>query len=273
MSLSTQPRILGDNARVFTPEVVSEVDEFLGKWLGLSHPSVGSSITTLEREGFVSACCHRCGQGVGRGELTLSGCGSCRESAAILDGVVRVGAYTGQLAQLIRSLKYGGRWELAKPLGHLLADELRGGVCSRRSEVIWVVIPMPMPRWRHWYRGVDHAGLIAGAVARQLGLELLRPIRKVGGEPQAGLPRSRRRKSPVKDYRLKRQGIRGFGGVLPNLQGRSVILVDDVLTTGRSMCAAGSLLRRLGPDRIVAGALAVTEDNRSPKSPLSALGN
>ncbi|MEE2907269.1 MAG: phosphoribosyltransferase family protein [Planctomycetota bacterium] len=205
------------------------------------------------------------------------GCGACRGSRAILDGVIRVGAFRGELASLIRGLKYGGRWELAGPLGRLLAGRLR-----ERFHVLgiplecpgdWRVIPMPMPRWRRRYRGLDHAQLLAEAVAHHLGMPIIRPLRKRGGVPQATLSRSLRGRSPRADYRVVRQGVRGFGGRMPNLGGLNVILVDDVLTTGRSMCAAGSLLRRLCPARIMAVALAVTEQREQPEGALLGRGS
>jgi predicted amidophosphoribosyltransferase len=44
-----------------------------------------------------------------------------------------------------------------------------------------------------------------------------------------------------------------------NLRGRGIVLVDDVLTTGRSLRAAGMLLERLGPALLLAAVLAVTD--------------
>ncbi|MDG2422959.1 MAG: phosphoribosyltransferase family protein [Phycisphaerales bacterium] len=242
-----------------------KLDGLLGDWLGYSQAFLGDNLTRLAREEADLNYCQRCGQGVGRGEPTSTGCGTCRGRSAILDGVVRVGPFHGVLAELIRSLKYGGRWELAEPMGQMLAERLKPRIQIHRGECHWAIIPIPMPRWRRWYRGVDHAGLIAASVARHLEFPLLMPLKKRGGPPQATLSRSRRNKSSRDDYRVVRAGIRGFGGVLPNLEDRSVILIDDVLTTGRSMCAAGSQLRRLGPARIIAGALAVTEKRESPK--------
>ncbi|MCH2134793.1 MAG: hypothetical protein MK116_13710 [Phycisphaerales bacterium] len=131
---------------------------------------------------------------------------------------------------------------------------------------------MPMPRWRRWYRGVDHARLLADAVARRLGLEVCQPLRKRAGVPQAALSRTGRSRSAAGDYRLLRSGSRGFGGRLANLEGANLILVDDVLTTGRSIRAAGTLLERLGPALVVAAVLAVTEQRDPVQEAESGIG-
>ena len=245
--------------------------------MGLAHPPIEQCLIRLLQDRPRVDYCPRCGQGLGQGELTSTGCGACRGRRAILDGVVRVGAFRGELAHLIRGLKYGGRWELAGPLGRLLAGRLRERFHALRLPMEdpgdWRVIPMPMPRWRRWYRGLDHAQLLAEFVARHLGLPIIQPLRKRGGRPQATLSRSRRGRSPMDHYRVARQGVRGFGGRVPNLDGLNVILVDDVLTTGRSMRAAGTILRRLGPARIMAAALAVTEQREYPERALIEPGN
>lgn len=247
----------------------SLMDQLIQQWLGHSQAPPELGLVELLRQRPKSRCCPRCGQGVGSGELTETGCGGCRGKGPILDGVIRVGAYRGVLAELICSLKYSGRWELAPGLGRLLAHRVRAGVGRMKLPALvesdWVVIPMPMPGWRRWHRGLDHARLIAESLAEQLGLPVIQPLRKRPGPPQASLSRTRRLRSPLDDYCLVRKGIKGFGGLLPNLSGLGVILVDDVLTTGRSMRAAGTILERLGPARILAVALAVT-DHREYRS-------
>lgn len=243
----------------------SGFDEILDRWLGLRGPSTPELIRAILRSRPWGSYCHRCGQDTGEGECTDSGCGHCRSSSGLLDGVIRLGGYRGALGEAIRLLKFQRRAELANPLGKLLAGRIRQGLKGGKQKNIsplssgsWAVTPMPMPWGRRWQRGLDHAGLLADVVGREMGLKVLRPLSKRRGCPQAELGRSARLRAKPDDYRIQRYGMSGFGGLLPNLEGLNLILVDDVLTTGRSMRAAGSILRRLGPACILAVALAVT---------------
>ena len=91
-------------------------------------------------------------------------------------------------------------------------------------------------------------GAAAGAGIGRVGLLVMG-----NGPPQVSLGAARRPRRGAR-LRLRRRAARlGLGG-------RLVILVDDVRTTGASLNAAARLLRRLGPSRVVAGVLAVTED-------------
>ena len=240
-------------------------DSFLEIWFGLAKPSV------LEIAQARTLCqpppsCFRCGQALGPGEGTKSGCGACRNTSAVLDGVVCLGAFEGLLAATIKALKYERRWELARPLGVHLARALEP-LTRAHAPQEWLIIPMPMPFLRRVQRGVDHAGLLASSTASSLGVKLVQPLRKSSGVPQAGRSRTDRRRAPRRDYRLVRGGISGFGGKLPNMAAKRLILVDDVLTTGRSMSAAGSALRRLGPASIHAAVLAVSTNRSTTADP------
>ena len=116
-----------------------------------------------------------------------------------------------------------------------------------------LVVPMPMPWQRRVYRGVDHAGLIAAAAASELGVPQTRLLVMKNGPPQVSLGAGRRPRRGAR-LRLRKNAARS------SLDGRLVILVDDVRTTGASLNAAARLVRRLGPRRVIAGVLAVTDD-------------
>ncbi len=235
----------------------SRLDRLIERGIGLARPTVADMVHAWSI-GAASRACMRCGQMTGPGERTASGCGSCRGKTGILDGVVTLGPFEGLLADGIRALKYQGRWELAEVLGRHLALAAESYFKSSLSSKQWVVVPMPMPVWRKVERGVDHAHLIARSFGSKHGIKVIQPLRKAPCLPQVSLSRTAREKARRSDFRIRRRRISGFGGKVPNLEGKSVILVDDVLTTGRSMRAAGSTLRRLGPASIYAAALAVS---------------
>lgn len=237
----------------------SRLDRFIELGIGLARPTVAemADVWCAQR---ASRACERCGQMCGIGERTPSGCSSCRGISRILDGVITLGTFSGLLADGIRALKYRGRWELAGVLGEHLGSAVETFLLKDLPRREWVVVPMPMPFWRRMERGVDHARLIADSMGSKLGMSVLQPLKKASGVPQMALSRTKRKSARRADFRIYRKGVSGFGGKLPSLKGKSVILVDDVLTTGRSMRAAGSALRRLGPISIHAAALAVSKN-------------
>jgi predicted amidophosphoribosyltransferase len=165
--------------------------------------------------------------------------------------MVRLGAFGGDLADWIRSIKYR-RWEpMGVALGALLGEATRRVLAGGAAPP--VVVPMPMPLIRRLQRGIDHTATIAAGVASALRCPIARPLVHAGGPPQVTLSASQRRQrtAPVA---LRRYGL--FRG---RISGRTVVLVDDVTTTGTTLRAAARLLRSLGPSAVVAGVLAVAD--------------
>jgi predicted amidophosphoribosyltransferase len=211
------------------------------------------------------AYCGRCGSGVGPGEIDAKGCGDCRSHRPAFDRVVRLGSYSDPLREWVLSMKYRRWTEMAESLGNRLGDALvqRAAIEPGRA----IVVPMPMPWQRRLYRGIDHAVLLADAVARALtGRELrtnraarapvIRLLTKRNGPPQVGLPATQR-KTNLRDRMSVRREFRR-----DDLAGWDVVLVDDVRTTGASLQAASKVIRTLGPRRVVAAVAAVADGAR-----------
>jgi ComF family protein len=144
--------------------------------------------------------------------------------------------YGGPLADAIVRFKYGGRAELAAVLGALLAEAalpLAGHVdCA---------MPMPLYPARLRERGFNQSALLAGPVARALGVPLdaarLRRIRPT--VDQAGLAREGRA-----------DNVRG-AFVARRLHGAPrVLLIDDVRTTGATLAAASQALLAAGASEV-----------------------
>lgn len=229
-----------------------ELDDAAESWIGYERPPLSRLFRqSAWRPDSRSAYCGRCGQAVGAGEVGAGGCAGCRALSTPVDGVVRLGAYAGDLRTWIHDVKYE-RWaELGLCLGETLgAAVAQTGLVARGRAV---VVPMPMPAARRVFRGIDHARVIATGAARILGLPVLRLLAKPGGPPQVALASSTRRRRGGRDVRLRRlrRPLRR--------QESQVLLVDDVLTTGASIRAAAARLRGLGLDRVVAAVLAVAE--------------
>lgn len=222
-------------------------------WIGWSlAPPEGVLAAAPWRPDAPAAYCRRCGGSVGDGEQTPDGCGSCRGHSVLTDRVVRLSAYCEPMRGWVRTIKYRCWAEMADSLGHrlgaVLASAMRDDACFDARGAI--VVPMPMPWQRRLYRGIDHAGIIAEAAAAVLRVRVHQLLTVSNGPPQVSLSASRRSRRAVR--------IRLRAGS-PCLEGVAVVLIDDVRTSGGSLNAAARLLQRLGPRRIVAGVLAVTD--------------
>jgi predicted amidophosphoribosyltransferase len=200
--------------------------------------------------------CERCGGSVGPGERRAP-CLACSGRRPLGDGVVRLGEYAPPLQTWIMRLKYGmddvaGEW-----LGEHLAAALRrgGAIDPERS----LVVPVPMAWLRRWHRGIDHARVLGAAVAGTLGVPLVQPLRHLGGVPRSVQERSERRRPRICErggrWRRRERPLRGW----------TVVLVDDVLTTGATLREASRWLRGMGASEVRVAVVAVTPapDRRS----------
>ena len=105
--------------------------------------------------------------------------------------------------------------------------------------------PIPLHRTRLWSRRFNQAAALAGVVARQAGLPL-RPTalaRVKRTRQQVGLTRSQRADNLQGAFRVP-------DAMRPQVEGRRILLVDDVLTTGATANAAARALLRAGAREI-----------------------
>ena len=234
------------------------LEAMLATWVGFSSPHVRQAIDEADwladpRDAY----CGRCGVTTAPGEATTTGCGTCRGGPGIGQGIVRLGSYGGVLREWVLGVKYQGWAEMGDMLGQRLGRSIdASGVIEQRGRTL--VVPLPMPWQRRLYRGIDHARVVAAGVAVELDAPLISLLSKRNGPPQVSLPTSQRRRGGARGLRL-----RSIGGVVPGaawVRGATVVLVDDVCTTGATMRAAIRLVKTLKPARIIAAVLAVADD-------------
>ena len=162
-------------------------------------------------------------------------CGLCRRGMRGFDAAYSYGAYGDVLRKLIQLLKYGGIQTLAEPLGQWLS------VALPRDRRFDVIVPMPMHWRRRWTRRFNQAELLARVLSRRTGLPVANVVAKRRSTPaQAGLTGPQRRANVSGVFRVRRPSV---------VRGRSVLLVDDVLTTGATAAACARVLKSAGPNR------------------------
>jgi ComF family protein len=166
--------------------------------------------------------------------------------------VIRLGPYKAPIEGWIKKAKYERWTEMAELLGTTLGQ--RVAASGPLDRALTIVAPIPMPWQRRVFRGVDHARIMADAVARTVGVDLHRILSKRNGAVQAGQTATERRRGRRNWMKVKRR----WGGW--PLNGMHVILVDDVKTTGTTLRTAARLLRGLGAARVTAAVVAVADD-------------
>jgi ComF family protein len=145
--------------------------------------------------------------------------------------------FTGVVRRALHELKYSGEQRLARPLGEAIARRWdRAGAGGD------VLVPVPVHAERARRRGYDQAELIAQAAARPLGLPCAAILERARATiAQFDLDRSERATNVAGAFRLKP----GSASDRP-LEGRWVVLVDDVVTTGATLTACAVPLLEAG---------------------------
>ncbi len=151
--------------------------------------------------------------------------------------------YAWPVDLLVQELKFGGSWPVARIFGHLIAQ-------SRRELPLplpQLVIPVPLHPRRLSERGFNQAEHIARFAAEALGIALAPPLlqRRRNTAVQSRLNAAARRDNLHEAFQVDEHSRH-----LPSEPWQHVALVDDVLTTGSTLAAATSALRRIGIRRI-----------------------
>jgi len=166
-------------------------------------------------------------------------CGICLRSPPFHIGRSAT-LFAGPVQELIHRFKYGHRVHLSQPLGLLTARAL-ALFCQEAAPEL--VIPVPLHKKRLRQRGYNQSQLIGAVLSKEWRVPLevgnLRRVRWT--EPQTSL-----------DAGDRRDNVRGAFAVRDprRVQGKRVLLVDDVLTTGSTIRACAEPLREAGVDAI-----------------------
>jgi len=186
--------------------------------------------------------CPRCAGPLGPG-APVSSCTHCARWPPRFSAAVAAGPYAGFLGELVRRAKYGRDPLLVTPLARLLRDAV---ITWPGREGVDAVVPVPATRQRRRERGFHAADVLASAVARALALPCRdRWLRRVGEPaPQAALPRTERRAAARGTVEVARGALRLLPP--PAVAGLTVLVVDDVLTTGSTADACATALLAAG---------------------------
>ncbi len=193
--------------------------------------------------------CPRCALPIaGAGDATWKGCVRCLSQPPGFDAAFALGAYASVLRGLCLKLKADRNAWLAPWLGRLLAEAWHAELARLPGDA-WIV-PVPLHWWRRMSRGYNQAEGLAGGLAARLGLCVHQPLRRIRATDHlAHLSAEERMAAMSRAFRIRDRA---------GLAGRTVILVDDILTTGATCGAAARTLKQGGAGQVVVTVVART---------------
>ena len=189
---------------------------------------------------ITSPLCPICGapfvSGVGDDHL----CEECLRKRPFYEATGAPYLYEGAVMEGIHRFKYGAKSYLADSLGPLLAEF---AACWVNEPDNLLTMPVPLHPKRLRERGFNQSLLLARHVAGQLHTELdflsLRRIKYTS--PQTGLGKDERRKNVRKAFQV----------INPDdVKGKTVLLVDDVFTTGNTLNECARVLKKAGCEKV-----------------------
>lgn len=175
------------------------------------------------------------------GRVDARFCAACRDelagcpveirhySVGGLDGVCATGKQIGVLGEAVKAFKYESATDLRDPLAERLRVAIRA-----QAWALDAVVPVPLHADRLLERGYNQSALLGARLAQTLGVRyapgLLRRIRSTG--QQARLSGSERQRN-----------VAGAFAADPSVRDLSVLLIDDVVTTGATLGECAAALR------------------------------
>jgi len=177
-------------------------------------------------------------------------CVNCRELRPEFERAVAFAEYRDKLRELIHLLKYESVMPVQVPLGRMLAEAVAELLPAWGDSNV-VLLPVPLHRSRRRSRGFNQAELIAKAALKRLPgrLEFASDvlIRQRETISQVGLSREERIENMRGAFRVAEPG---------RIKGRTVIVVDDVMTTGTTLSECARVLKRAGAQKVWAATVA-----------------
>jgi len=177
------------------------------------------------------------------------GCGAQHQlHLAVIDGidVYFLQAFNDCIQQLIHMLKYQSKTLPGRLLGEALGSGLVGQLDGEED---WLVIPVPLHSARKRARGYNQSAIIARAIGHVTGFQVC----------EVGLKRLRHTPSQTRlDRKARYLNVDSAFEVQNHkvIQGRLVVLIDDVVTTGATVCACVNALVGAGAKRVVVATVA-----------------
>jgi ComF family protein len=188
-----------------------------------------------QRIDFLTGGCSTCGIPLEATDADI--CGACLARPPRLQRMRAAVAYGDISRSIALRLKYGRKVALGRTMARYMAPLLPDLPANS------LLIPVPLHRRRLWQRGFNQSAIVARELSRRLGVrtnpDVLRRTRST--PPLKGMSVSQRRRTVAGAFKVS---------AAEEVRGRTVVLVDDVLTTGSTAEACARALKRAGAERV-----------------------
>lgn len=208
-------------------------------------------------EWFDCPCCPQCGLPYASGYIQPRSeqspvshlCGNCREKPPCFDKVVSAGPYNGVLSEAIRLFKYKKKvhfgkilteWALKSPL---VANAFTKRVFSDESILPLYLIPVPLHYKRLRVREFNQSAIMASVISNKFGIPVLTNIlmRHHHTKPQVELGGMDRRENVAGAFSIEDSSL---------IEGKEIILVDDVYTSGSTVNECAKVMKKNGAEKV-----------------------
>jgi len=186
-----------------------------------------------------SYTCYGCGKISKFGKL----CPSCqnRLDTSVSSIIYAADYHNDVVKKLIASLKYDGVTALVPMLSSLLLPRIP-------VETNAIIAPVPLHSSRQKSRGFNQSELIAKEVSTKLGIAIVLPLKRVKKtRSQVGLSKELRTQNLADAFKCTNPA---------EIVGKTVFLIDDVVTTGSTFSACATVLKAAGAKRVICLAIA-----------------
>lgn len=174
-------------------------------------------------------------------------CRECQTAKRYFYQARGVGLYENILRESIHLLKFKKKKCLHKPLGELMVNYLKEQQRDLIRQIDFIV-PVPLHRKRLKLRGFNQAELLAGYMGKQFNLPLNFELKRIRYTiPQMNLPREERLENIKEAFEVKNPDI---------LVGKTLLLVDDIFTTGATVNECSQVLIKAGAKQVLVLTLA-----------------
>jgi ComF family protein len=152
--------------------------------------------------------------------------------------------YGTRESDMVGRMKYAGRTHIADELAQMMADKLKAE-CADVKKAYHYIVPVPMSIAKKKKRGYDQAELLAARLAKLTGIPLKADViqRIYDTNVMSSLSAQQRRISLDGAFEP-------LPGAEEKLKGKTILLTDDVCTTGSSADAAASALKKAGAEAV-----------------------
>jgi len=185
----------------------------------------------------VCRVCSRHVEGASGGFL----CGDCAgANAPLFDIAVSAVRYEDKVREAIHAYKFNGRFHMEKDFAEWMAAAARARL---DVSAVDVVVPVPVTWWRRIDRGFNQSAYLAKDVAKAIGRRCDTRVLSRAGRPkrQSGLDEDARRENAKGTFAVRKA---------PWVRGRTVLVVDDIMTTGATFSECARVLKEAGAWRV-----------------------